>query len=196
MARAAVKHNFGKKIDSVSLNQYDLLQIARVTINNAPLSAVAAVHAAVVLGVAETEVTTAITNPTVPRVLTVTGNQAGVAGNVVFEGTNINDEVISETIVAANASTVAGLKAFKTVTKYTLPVLVGAGDEISVGTGPALGIPYKMTFATDVLKSYFAGAAEVLSAQTVSTTDVSLNTITTTNALDGVKDVVIDLLVK
>lgn len=196
MARAAVKHNFGKKIDAYGIYAYDLLQIARVTINNAPLATAKAVHAAITLGAAAADVTTNITNPTVPRVITVKGNQAGVAGNVVITGTNMADEAITETIVAADAGTVAGLKAFKTVTKINVPALVGAGDTIAIGVGPALGVPYKMEFATDVLKCYFAGAAEALAAQTVSTTDLSLNTVTTTTALDGVKDLVIDLLVK
>ena len=196
MGKAAVKHNFGKKIDSLSSNQYDLLQIARVTINNAALASATAVHAAITLAAAAANVTTAITNPVTPRVLTVKGNQAGVAGNVVITGTNINDEAITETIIAADAGTVAGLKAFKTVTNINVPALVGAGDTIAIGTGPALGIPYKMAFATDVLKCYFDGSAETLSAQTVSATDVSLNTVTTTTALNGVKDLVIDLLVK
>ena len=196
MSRAAVKHNFGKKIDSLSLNQYDLLQIARVTIDNAALASTTAVHAAITLLADAADITTAITNPVTPRILTVKGNQAGVAGNVVITGTNINDEAITETIIAVDAGTVAGLKAFKTVTKITVPALVGAGDTIAIGTGAALGIPYKMAYATDVLKCYFAGAAETLAAQTVSTSDVSLNTVTTTTALDGVKDLVIDLLVK
>lgn len=196
MGRAAVKHNFGKKIDSLSVNDYGLLQIARVTINNAALASATAVHAAITLAAAAANITTAITNPVTPRVLTVKGNQAGVAGNVVITGTNINDEAITETIVAADAGTIAGLKAFKTVTNINVPALVGAGDTIAIGTGPALGIPYKMAYATDVLKCYFAGAAETLAAQTVSTSDVSLNTVTTTTALDGVKDLVIDIMVK
>lgn len=196
MGRAAVKHNFGKKIDSLSPVQFDLLQIARVTINDAALASATAVHAAITLAAAAANITTAITNPATPRVLTIKGNQAGVAGNVVITGTNINDEVITETIAANAATTVAGLKAFKTVTNINVPALVGAGDTIAIGTGPALGVPYMMAFATDVLKCYFNGAAETLAAQTVSTTDVSLNTVTTTTALNGAKGLVIDLMVK
>ena len=202
MGRAAVKHNFGKKIDSLSTNDYDLLQIARVRIPDAALASTTAVHASAVCGIAQTTISTAITNPVTPRVITLTsgGTAADIkAVQAVVNGTNMADEVISETMpifTVNTATTVTGLKAFKTVTSIVVPAMDGAAAEVAVGTGPALGIPYKMEFATDVLKCYFAGAAETLAAQTVSATTLELNTVTTTTALDGAKDLVIDLLVK
>lgn len=197
MARAMVKHNFGKKIDAQGLYASDLVQIAHFEIENAPLAAVAAVHAAYTLDVADRKlVTTNITNPTVARNLTVTGNQAGVAGDVEITGTNMAGEVITETITAANATTVVGNKAFKTVTSIEFPIQVGAGDTISVGTGAKLGIPYKLFFTGNILQSYLAGAAEVLAASTASSTAVEDNTFTCTNALDGVKDIHLYILVE
>lgn len=59
--------------------------------------------------------------PTVPRNLVVTGNVSGITGNVVIDGTNYNNQVITETIALNGAAAVLGAKAFKTVTKITLP---------------------------------------------------------------------------
>lgn len=197
MARAAVKHNFGKKIDAYGIYAYDLLQVAFVTISNAALGTTTKIHAAYTLDAVDPKVvTTNITNPDVPRNLTVTGNQAGVAGNVVIVGTNMADETITETIVAANNTTVVGNKAFKTVTQITFPALVGAGDTISVGTGAKLGLPYKLKYACQVHNAIFNGADETIVAQAVSPTAVDGNTITLTNALDGVKDLELIVLVK
>ncbi|MFX8824862.1 hypothetical protein ABTM64_20130, partial [Acinetobacter baumannii] len=47
---------------------------------------------------ATTLVTAGITQPDVPRNLTVTGNASTVAGNVVITGTNQAGETITETI--------------------------------------------------------------------------------------------------
>ena len=201
MGKAAIKHNYGKKIDSLSATDYSLLQIARVTIDNAPLASATALKASTVCGIAETTLIPTA-QPTVARVVTLTSG--GTAGDIkavqaVVNGTNMNDEVISETMpifTVNTATTVTGTKAFKTVTNVVVPAMDGAAAEVSIGTGPALGVPYKMAFATDVLKCYFAGAAETLAAQTVSSTVLESNTVTTTTALDGAKDLVIDLLVK
>jgi hypothetical protein len=81
-----------------------------------------------------------ITDPVTYRNLTVTGNQAGVAGDVVITGTDWDGNVITETITAVDNTTVVGDKPFKTVTSISLPVLVGAGDEIAVGIGVKLGL--------------------------------------------------------
>lgn len=201
MGRAAVKHNFGKTIDSLSSNVYSLLQIARVTINNAALASATALKASTVCGIAETTLVPTA-QPDVPRVLTLTsgGTAADIkAVQAVVTGTNYADEVITETMpifTVNTATTVTGLKAFKTVTNVVVPAMDGAAAEVSIGYGAALGVPYKMTFATDVLKCYFAGAVETISAQTVSATVLESNTVTTTTALDGAKDLVLDIMVK
>lgn len=200
MGKAAVKHNFGKKIDSLGAD-YDLLQIARVTIDNAALASATALKASTVCGIAQTTLVPTA-QPDVARVITLTSG--GTAGDIkavqaVVNGTNMADEVIAETMpifTVNTATTVTGTKAFKTVTSVVVPAMDGAAAEVSVGYGAALGIPYKMSFAADVLKAYFAGSPETLAAQTVSATVLESNTATTTTALDGVKDLVIDILVK
>lgn len=201
MGRTSVKHNFGKTIDSLGASDYALLQIARITINNAALAAVAALKASTVCGIAATTLVPTA-QPDVPRVVTLTSG--GTAGDIkavqaVVTGTNMADEVITETMpifTVDQATTVTGAKAFKTVTNVVVPAMDGAAAEVSIGYGAALGIPYKMAYATDVLKCYFAGAVETISAQTVSATVLESNTLTTTTALDGAKDLVIDIMVK
>ncbi|MFZ5747179.1 MAG: hypothetical protein ACOY45_05915, partial [Pseudomonadota bacterium] len=54
-----------------------------------------------------TVVIAGITGPAVPRVLTVKGNDANVAGDVVIAGTNIGGEAITETIALNGTAVVA-----------------------------------------------------------------------------------------
>jgi hypothetical protein len=70
---------------------------------------------------AQAAITTGITNPAVPRGLSIVGNVAGVAGNVVITGTNYAGEEIEETLALNGVTTVNGAKAFKTVTNISAP---------------------------------------------------------------------------
>lgn len=101
-----------------------------------------AVHAAITLTTAIQDIATGITNPDFPRKITVTGTKAGGAltGNVVITGTNIRNEVISETIAITADTEVIGTKAFKTVTNIRVPVRATSGDTVKVGIGEALGL--------------------------------------------------------
>lgn len=133
-----------------------------------------------------TEVTAFAAQPDVPRNLTVTGNGAAVAGDVVIVGTNAGGEVITETIVAAGAATVVGNKAFKTVTSITLPAYVSAGTErIRVGTGAKLGLGVLLS-RNSVLRAFLGGVLEG-TAPTVafSATALESNTVTLNSALNG-----------
>jgi hypothetical protein len=67
---------------------------------------------------------TGITDPAVPRALSVVGNVSGITGNVLIIGKNYNDEVITETIALNAATPVFGAKAFKNVTSIALPIRV------------------------------------------------------------------------
>lgn len=99
------------------------------------------VLAAKLLTTAVQSVTSGITNPDFPRILTVTGNDGNVTGNVTIVGTNIRGEAISDTIAASGTNTVPGVKAFKTITSISLPVYAVAGTEtISVGIADKLGL--------------------------------------------------------
>jgi hypothetical protein len=107
------------ELNNLDLNE-DLVMPVRYQITPDAVSTVG-VHAAVNLAAAAQNVTSAITNPDVPRTVTVKGNVSGIAGNVVITGTNINDEAITDTIALNGASEVEGVKAFKTVTLIALP---------------------------------------------------------------------------
>jgi hypothetical protein len=140
-----------------------------------------------------TEVTSFAAQPDVPRNLTVTGNGAAVAGDVVIVGTNAGGETITETIVAAGAATVVGNKAFKTVTSITLPAYVSAGTErIRAGTGAKLGLLHKLS-RNSVVAAFLANVRET-TAPTVafSASALESNTITLNSALNGTA-VIVDL---
>jgi hypothetical protein len=182
-------HKKGQKISTDAEGvSVDRGFIAHVEFTNPAAADVDAVLAATALadGVT-TVVTTGIINPDYPRVLQIQGNAAGIAGNVVIEGKNVADETITETIVANGATAVSGNKAFKTVTKITLPARNAAGNTISVGMVDKLGLPYKLATNT-VLMAAFNGAKEgTAPAVAVSTSAIENNTIDLSSALDGHK---------
>lgn len=80
-----------------------------------------AVMAAQNLAVEEQSKSTGLTSPDVPRTVTVKGNAAGIAGDVVITGTNVNGEEIEDTIALSGTDEIEGVKAFKTVTQVDLP---------------------------------------------------------------------------
>lgn len=113
-----IKSDSGAKIDMAHLVHFQV----------AAADAVAAdtdgVHADMNLGAAVQNVTTGITNPAVPRGLTVKGNVSGITGNVTITGTDYAGAALSEVIALNGASAVAGAKAFRSVTNIALPVQV------------------------------------------------------------------------
>ncbi len=87
---------------------------------------------------------TNVTQPDVPRVLTVTGLNAASAGEVQIIGTNVEGKVITDLFVLAGASTITGIYAFKTVTKVVIPVQTGGYSTITVGTTNTLGLYHRL----------------------------------------------------
>ena len=79
------------------------------------------VHAAINLLAAAQDIKTGITNPDVPRIVTIKGGIAGQAGNVVITGTNILGATITDTIALNGTGEVLGVNAFKTVTNIHVP---------------------------------------------------------------------------
>lgn len=119
------------------------------------------VHAAVTLGASAQDVTTSITNPDFPRIVTVKGNASGISGDVVITGTDINDAVLTSTIALSGSSEVLGTKAFKTVTNINFPAKTnGSGDTVSVGVGNKIGFPSAIPNASMVLAKTFDGAVD------------------------------------
>lgn len=183
------KYNFGKKIttdvEDVSCGAA-LIAHFQVAADAATVASNTNVHAAVDLVASAKDVTTAITNPSVPRNIIIKGNAAGMTGNVVITGANYSGVEITETIALDGSNAVAGTKAFKTVTKIALPAKTNtSGDNVSVGTGEVLGLPYLLNHNT-VLAAYKDNAKES-TAPTVTTslTAIESNTIDLNSALNS-----------
>ncbi|MDQ7095948.1 hypothetical protein REC12_20345 [Desulfosporosinus sp. PR] len=150
------------------------------------------IHAPVACSATQTTVVNiAITNPSVPRNITATagGTAADIkAVQVTITGTNYADEVISETLPAFTidtAGTVAGNKAFRTVTNVSIPAMDGAGATVSIGFGEKLGLPFKIAHNT-VLTAYLDNVKEATApAVTTSTVDIDENTIDLNSPLNS-----------
>jgi len=134
--------------------------------------------------------TSGITSPAMCR--NVTATAGGTAGDikavqVIVEGTNAAGKAISETLpvfTENTAGTVVGNKAFKTVTKITIPAHDGTGATTSVGTGAKLGLYHTLAHDT-VLKAAHNNVAEAVSVLATSASAVEANTAIMTSALDG-----------
>lgn len=142
-------------------------------------------------GSTSTEKTTGFTQPACAKNITATaGGTAGdiKAVQVAIEGTNMNDEAITESLPAFTvdtAGTVVGNKAFKTITKVTVPAMDGNGATVSIGHGEKLGLPYKLAHNTNLfafLNNTKEGTAPTIA---VSATALESNTIDLNSALNG-----------
>lgn len=120
-----------------------------------------------------------------PRKLTLVASGA-TTDDCVITGTNIRDEVITETIALNGTNTVTTTKAFKTVTSIALPQV--AGETVDFGWSSALGLDRCMA-ANEVVLATVAGAYET-TRPTVSydADEVEKNTVLMNTALDGAKD--------
>lgn len=190
MAKAAYNPRFGQVIKTDAGGSVDWDFIAHYTIEAADADAASAVYvlASTVLGAAPTTVLAAglAAQPPTPRVLTIKGNQAGVAGNVVINGLDAAGNVLQDTIAANGAAEVIGTKAFASITSIVLPALVGAGDEISIGISDKFGIPFRLPYAGAVLAIINNGTATTVAATSgFSATVLADNFIDPTAALAG-----------
>ena len=135
-------------------------------------------------------VTTDITNPPCARNLTlaIAGTGAHVkAGNLVVTGTNLRDEVISETFTLVNETTTAqtGNKAFKTVTSVFIPQQTGTGATFAIGFGVKLGLPFELDKKTCILALHNGAIETTAPTMAIDDDEVEKNTITLNTALDG-----------
>jgi len=150
-----------------------------------------AVKIGIVTSIAETVVLEGFTKLNIARNITATTR--GTAGDVkavqiVVEGLNMNNEAITETLPAFTIDTlgtVTGAKAFKEVTKVTIPAMDGAGVLVDIGFGEVIGLPFKLSHNT-LLKTYRANVEEV-TAPTVQKDSAKLegNTMKLNAALNG-----------
>ena len=157
------------------------------------------VHAAVTSLATASVVTTGITNPTVPMNITATagGTAEDVkAIQVIIEGTNFNDEVITETLPAFTVDTlgtVAGTKAFKTVTKITIPAHDGLGATTAIGFGAIFGLPYKLSATEQVIVKLFNNAADT--GTVAKSANLESNTFDPNGTPDGAKPIDLYIIV-
>lgn len=163
--------------------------IRRNSFTNVAAASATAIHAAISTAAA---ITTGITNPDFPRNVTITGagSSHSAAGAVTITGTNIRDEVITEAITLNSNTTVAGNKAFKTVTKIDTSAATGitANDTIEVGTGTKLGLDRKCD-SNGVFLATVAGAADsALPTVAFSSTAIESNTVIPATAANGTND--------
>ena len=179
----------GQKIqtnaDGVAVDRAFLAHL-QISADKVTAASVNGIHVAVTLTAATQAITTEITQPSITRNITITGNAVGIAGNVVIKGTNYNGDAITETIALSGAATVSGAKAFKTVTEIDLPIQTNVGtDTVAVGFGEVLGLPYKLSHNT-ILAAYLDNAKESTApVVTVSATALESNTIDLNSALSG-----------
>lgn len=156
-----------------------------------------AVHAAVTDTGEEVTVTTAITNPDVPRNITATsGGTAGdiAAIQVTINGTDANGAEITEDLpvfTENSATTVVGSKAFATVTSIVIPAHDGLAATTAIGTGDKIGLGAHLARNT-VLAAFLDGVKEgTAPAVAVSATALSSNTVDLNSASNG-DEVIVD----
>ena len=146
----------------------------------------AKVLALTALTAAAQEVSTGLTDPDAYRALSIVGNQASVTGSVVVYGKDWADRNIYETIVASGTNTVNGNIPFKTVYQVNLPVLVGAGDEISVGATDKLGLYRPLISGGALLSTERKAAADTeYSVDTNATLDTTYETVAPDSGITG-----------
>ena len=113
------------------------------------------VHTGITGTGSEQEITTNITNPDVPRNISVTvTNNASPSGDVTITGTDAKGNSITESITLVPGGTAYGDKAFATVSKITVPATVNGGgaDTVTVGIGDKLGLSNVIYKTGDVYK--------------------------------------------
>jgi len=163
----------------------------QVSATNAVAADTDGIHAAITDTGEEQEIITEITNPVVPRNITATagGTAADIGAiEIVVEGTNANDEAITETLPAFTVNTagsVTGSKAFKTVTKITVPAHDGTGATTAIGFGSKLGLPFKLAHNTCEMAFFDNTKESTDPTVAVSTTALESNTITLNSSLAG-----------
>jgi hypothetical protein len=153
--------NLGNKIQGEDgVDPVDRAFLMRYAITPDAASASAVLAATALTDAAQT-ITANITSPDVPRIVTIKGNAADNAGDVVVTGTNMAGETITDTIALSGTDEVEGAKAFKTVTSIALPAETHEGtDTVSVGIGNEFGVPKILSSATKLLLKLFNNAAD------------------------------------
>ena len=134
------------------------------------------------IGVEQT-ITTNITDPDIYRVLSITGNTSGMAGDVIVIGRDWGLRPITDSIALDGTATVKGVKAFREVDKIILPAWTTAlnGETVSIGTTETLGLHAPISVTGDLLQ--LGQKASAASAYTLQ------STVPTPSVLRGTVDI-------
>lgn len=124
--------------------------------------------------------------------VTQTANDtADTSGTITVTGTDLAGNVISEVITPEAGKTIAGARAFATITSivgagWAIDAVEGTNDTITVGFGALIGLPDMLTDTAQVLAASLNNAREAVAPTvTVSPVELSLNTLGLTSALNG-----------
>lgn len=143
--------------------------------------------AATILGAAPANAIIFAHQPDYARVLSVKGNAAGIAGNVVITGRDAAGAALTETIALSGTDTVNGTKAFETVLNVNLPAKTnGSGDTVSIGVANIFGLHNMLSSAGLLLRQEFDHSTDGGSLA-VSTTALALNLYTPAGTPNGSK---------
>jgi len=133
-----------------------------------------------------------------PRVVTITATGANTA-TYKISGYDQYGQPMSQTVAAPTTSTVSTTKAFKQVISVTNANATAGTNNLTVGYGDTIGLPFRLLSRDYVVPGNFSAtaialsaftAADVTSPATVSTGDVR-GTVTLPSAADGVKRLVV-----
>ena len=112
-------------------------------------------------------------------------------GTIVVVGTDLAGNAITETLTPNDGATVAGVKAFATITSITgvgwaVDGAEGKKDKVTLGFGDLIGLPDKLTDTAQVVCASLNNALEATRpAVVVSSTNLESNTVNLDSALGG-----------
>ena len=134
----------------------------------------------------------------VPRSVTITASGANSATYKV-SGYDVYGQPMSQTLAAPSTSTVSSTKMFKSVVSVTNANATAGTNNLTVGYGDSIGLPYRLLSRDYILPANFNATAVALTAFTVAdqtspatqtTTDVR-GFVTLPSAADGAKRLVV-----
>jgi hypothetical protein len=134
--------------------------------------------------------------PDVPRTLSVSPSDE-LTGWILFEGTNIDDEAITEYVnFTASSSLADTTKAFKTLTQVTGAKTAGTDQTITIGQTDELGLDMTIDNDYQLMMVKFDGGIDATQTLVKNGTNVELNNINITGTLDGSKTIWVYLIVE
>ncbi len=188
MGMEPLDRNFGFRINTsvkgIALKRSFLAHFS-VDGDNAPAASANGVLAMTSLNEEAQEISDGITNPAVPRSLSIVGSELNMAGNVVITGKNYAGEEITETIALNAKTTVNGSLAFKEITQIDLPAETNTPQEQTktIEVTAACSADGDLT-ATIASVLFEGGEAEVVIAVTDTMTTATLVAAAVVEALN------------